>query len=677
MRSDRATASCCGANAPKQVRTNPNKIFLSALVAAILCAAAANVRAQATSTADQISNPGAVPATKKVQDTGKDKQEPTTPVRQPSARDKREAVKLFVRAAKLYEASQFEEAEALDERAATLDPTNTNYAAAAALARSHAVTAYVQKAAASRTRGDESAARESLTRALQLDPKNAIAAQHVDELAGDELRGMTKPLYVDDANRIGPPLELKPNKELHSFHAYKNVRQITIEVFKAYGIEAVIDDSMRSQPMHFDLDDVDFYTATRLLSLSSLSFYTPIDSHRVIVARDTPNLRTQYERMELETIYLPGLSEKDRTDVQTLAKTIFNLDHATLDATAGTLTIRALPATLDAFNATLQQLLDGKSQVMLDVKMYQLAFTKGRNTGAQLPQQMSVFPVGIEAQQIISQNQALVDQLISSGLVKAGDIWAILGLLYASGQVNNPVLTSILSGGGGFFGGGSSITGITPMNTTIHLQINSADTRALDTIQLRLGHDEKGTIKSGVRYPITTSSYSSSLSKGTSIAGLNIPGLSSSLSSLASSSLSGLGSVPMIEYQDIGLTLTATPEVTRDDDVALTLDLKLTSLSGQSVNSVPVLNNRSFSGVVTLKQGEAAVLVSNVDKEESKAMSGQPGLTDIPGLNNLSNVNNSSTLTRLVVVMTPYVVRGTQRGGHSIMMRVERKRPGS
>lgn len=677
MSSGRATAPRCGAEKPNRVVGIPIKILSSIFVAAVFCAAIAELRAQ-TSTAAQINSPGTVPTTKaqgKNQD--KSKQEPAAPVKQPSTREKREAVKLFVRAAKLYEASKFEEAEALDEKAAALDPTNTNYAAAAALAKSHAVTAYVQKAAASRTRGDESGARESLSRALQLDPKNVIAAQHVDELAGDEVRGLAKPLYVDDADRIGPPLEIMPSKERHSFHLNKSMRQIITDVFKAYGIETIIDDSMRAQMGRFDVDDVDFYTAAKLLSMITVSFYTPIDAHRVIVARDTPNLRTQYERMELETIYLPGLSEKDRTEVQTLAKTIFNLDHAALDATAGTLTVRALPATLDAFNATLQQLLDGKSQVVLDVKMYQLSYKKGRNTGSQLPGQMSVFPVGIEAQKILDENQALVQQIISSGLANAGDTWAILGLLYASGQVTDPILTSLITGGGGFFGGGSSITGISPMHTTVNLQINSSDSRELDAIQLRLANDEKGTIKTGVRYPIMTSSYSSALGSKSTLPGVNLPGLSSSLSSLASSSLSSSYNVPMVEYQDIGLTLAATPEVTRDADVVLTLDLKLTALTGQSVNSVPVLNSRAFSGVVTLKKGEAAVLVSNLDKEESKALSGAPGLTDIPGLNNVSSVDSTGSLTKLVIVMTPYVVRGTQAGGHSQMMRVERKRAGS
>lgn len=668
MKIGRASASGCQAQTPNQSSTNPVKILITVLVAALLNATAANCCAQTTSAAMQIGTPGAAPSAQAT-----NKNVPGDATRQPGTRQKREAVKLFVRAAKLYEASHFEEAEALYEKAATLDPTNPNYAAAAALAKSHAVTAYVQKAAASRARGDESSAREDLSRALQLDPRNPMVAQHVDELAGDATRGTIKPLYVDDANRIGPPVELLPNMERHSFHLHGNMRQIITEVFRSYGIEAVIDDSVRAQTARFDVDNLDFSTAARLLSLITLSFYTPIDAHKVIVARDTPNLRQQYERLELETIYLPGMTEKDRSDIQTLAKNIFNLDHAVLDATAGTLTVRALPETLDAFNRTLQDLLDGRSQIMLDVKMYQLAYTKGRTTGAQLPQQMSVFDLASEEQQLLNENQALVQQIISSGLASANDPLAILALLLASGQVSDPVLQQLINGGVGIIGGGASTTAIGPLSTTVNLQINTSDSRELDSMLLRLGDDEKGTIKSGVRYPITTSSFSNALTATSSIPGLNLPGQSSSLSSLISSELSTVASVPMVEYQDIGLTLSATPEVTRDENVVLTLDLKLTSLSGQTVNNVPVLNNRSFSGVVTLKKGDAAVLVSDLDKEESNALSGQPGLAEIPGLNNVSAVNNSASKSTLVIVVTPQVVRGTQHSGHSQMLRVDRK----
>ena len=57
------------------------------------------------------------------------------------------------------------------------------------------------------------------------------------------------------------------------------------------------------------------------------------------------------------------------------------------------------------------------------------------------------------------------------------------------------------------------------------------------------------------------------------------------------------------------------------------MDMKLTALGSSSINGVPILNNRSYSGVATVKDGAAVVLVSQVDKEESRALSGIPGLT--------------------------------------------------
>ena len=64
--------------------------------------------------------------------------------------------------------------------------------------------------------------------------------------------------------------------------------------------------------------------------------------------------------------------------------------------------------------------------------------------------------------------------------------------------------------------------------------------------------------------------------------------------------------------------------------------MKITALSGAAINGNPILNNRAYSGVVTLKQGEAVVVASELDKSQSRAISGTPGISEIPGLNNLT-----------------------------------------
>jgi general secretion pathway protein D len=128
----------------------------------------------------------------------------------------------------------------------------------------------------------------------------------------------------------------------------------------------------------------------------------------------------------------------------------------------------------------------------------------------------------------------------------------------------------------------------------------------------------------------------------------------------------------MIQYQDLGLTLKATPKVMRGDDVALTLDLSLSSLSGSSIDGNPILNNQSYSGVVTLKVGQAAVVAAELSRSQSRAISGTPGLSEIPGLNNATDKNVQMDYATLVIVMTPHVVRGTQAAGHTPMMLVDK-----
>jgi type II secretory pathway component GspD/PulD (secretin) len=144
------------------------------------------------------------------------------------------------------------------------------------------------------------------------------------------------------------------------------------------------------------------------------------------------------------------------------------------------------------------------------------------------------------------------------------------------------------------------------------------------------------------------------------------------LSSLLSQANSGQQTIPQIEYQDLGLTFKATPRVTREGEVALTMDLKITALGGSALNGVPILNNRSYSGVARVKEGSGVVLVSAVDKEESHALSGWPGLTEVPGLNTVTNTDVQRNYASLVIIVTPHVIRGTQAAGHSPMLRIER-----
>ncbi len=594
---------------------------------------------------------------------------PAEEAKPPRSSDRRRAAELYLSASKLFLNRQFEEALKEYKQAAALDPANADYRMAADVARSHAVTALVQAAAKDRLLGNDADARAALARALALDPTNFEASQHLDELAGDAARAEPEPLYKQSSGELGAAVPLEPASGARSFHLHADERQVIEQVFKAYGLTAMLDDSVRPTQVRLDLDGASFDEAARVLGLVTDSFYVPMDAHGVVVAADTRERRQRFTPQELETVYMGGLSDDDLTQVEALAKNVFNVPEVKADPSAHTITLRAPASSLNAFNATMRDLLDGRSQVLLDVRLIQVAHTSTRNTGAQLPQTMTAFNVYAEEQSILAANQSLVQEIISSGLASANNPLAILAILIASGQVPS----SLLSSGFATFGGGLAQSAIAPGTATLSLNLNTSDSRELDQIQLRLQDGEEGTLKLGEKYPIQTSSYSSLSPSVPNIPGLTGAGSSSSLSSLLSS-LSSVPNIPMVQYEDLGLTLKATPRVLRNGDVALSVDMKLDALSGASIDGNPVLNNQAYSGVVMVKEGEAAVVATEVDKSESLAISGTPGLSEIPGMNNLTGKDFEKNYATIVIVMTPHVVRGTQAAGHTPMMRVEKSR---
>jgi hypothetical protein len=597
---------------------------------------------------------------------------PAAKTKPPKASDKRRAAKLYLDSSRLFEKEQFEAAMEGYQKAAALDPSNRDYPLAIEVARSHLVTALIQTAAKDRMRGDPAGARVALTRALELDPANAQVAEHLHELGDDAVLGLQKPLYADSANVAGDAEPLVPDAAQHSFHLHAGTRQMIEQVFKAYGLQANVDDSVRATQARMDIDDATFQQAARVLGLLTNTFYVPVDAHRVLVARDTTNNRREFMRLELETIYLPGLSSTELTEVGNMAKNLFEAQQSVVEQEAGTLTVRAPADTLAALNATLRELIDGRSQVLLEVRLIELAHTSSRNTGAQLPQTLTAFNVYTEEQQILNANATLVQQIISSGLAAPGDTEAIIAILIASGQVTS----AIFSNGFALFGGGLTLSAISPPPVSANFGLNTSDSRELDEMQLRLGDGEKATLKTGMRYPITTSQYSSGVGTG----GVNIPGLTSAGSSAALGGLAGLASqlggagsvVPQVQYQDLGLDLTATPNLMRNGDVALTIEMKIDALAGAALNGVPVLDNRSYSGVVTVQQNHSAVLVSQLNQQETRAISGVPGLSEIPGLNDATGNDRQKNWSTLLIVMTPHVIRGTHAAGHTQPMRVER-----
>ena len=115
---------------------------------------------------------------------------------------------------------------------------------------------------------------------------------------------------------------------------------------------------------------------------------------------------------------------------------------------------------------------------------------------------------------------------------------------------------------------------------------------------------------------------------------------------------------PGSEYEDIGLKIKATPQLHDTKDVTLQLEFEIKSLSGSSINGIPVISNRTVTQTVRLKEDETSLITGLLSDNETKTLSGIPGLAQLPGIGYAFGTrNNSYSNDELLFLITPRRVR--------------------
>ena len=562
--------------------------------------------------------------------------------------------------------------------AAQLDPESPIYAAAVGVARQRRLAELVRQVTAARTSGDEGKAQTLLAEAGAIDPDSPLVLEHAQPTmsAAAPMPATASPASsqitaaaVSDPTTNAPqpwrivpnlagPIHLAPSLAPQNFDLSGDSTSIIRGVLQAYGIHAIIDDTVEHKVLRFRLDKVSYAEAIRALSTMANVFLVPVDPTTAIAAKDDDATRKRLEHQLEETLYLPGLPAAEFTDIAQSLRGIFTGITLYADQGQSALVIRAPEDILAALNQTVHGLEETSGEVVIEVRLYEVDTSKMVNAGANIPNQFGLFNVDQAAAQLVSQNSSLVQQAIAQGLISStASNFEIAAALIGSGLVKSSLLNSTI----GVFGGGLMRTGITETGSLgVNLGLNSSETRTLDDIQLRVRDRETGAFREGTRYPVTTSTYSVGLS-GSAASALGSAGNATingvSLASLLSQTTGTSTTIPQITYEDLGVSLDATPVIEKSGRIDMKLDLKIEALTGNSVNNIPVLASRDFKSTLTVAEGQSALLSSLVSNSEINAMSGLPGISELPGFQVPINENVQKQTTQLVVVVTPHVVR--------------------
>jgi hypothetical protein len=113
---------------------------------------------------------------------------------------------------------------------------------------------------------------------------------------------------------------------------------------------------------------------------------------------------------------------------------------------------------------------------------------------------------------------------------------------------------------------------------------------------------------------------------------------------------------PTFTFEDLGLILKVTPTVHSAEEVSLDVEAEFKLLGASSYNGIPVIANRKFQGKVRLRSTEWAVVAGLFTDEQSRAISGIPGLVDIPAFGVALRENTKSkTQNNVLIVIKPTV----------------------
>ena len=301
----------------------------------------------------------------------------------PSARDVKQAHIAFAKGLKLQNSKRYEDAFAAFDEASRLVPQDTEYLSARELLKSQLVFAHNERGNALLAESHREAAAAEFRTALALDPDNDSVRQRLAEALVDPGSSSQedRPELLNSAE-----IHLQPKKDSATFRYRGDVRGMYNELATAYGLTVQFDDSVPAKPVRFFVEDVDFFTALKLAGRVSKTMWTPLDAHQMLIAADNPENHRQFDQMSLGTFLVPASAgtPQEANELVLAIRNVCDFQKIT-SGQGGTFDVRAPQASLAACTRLLQQLTNGRPQVMIDVRVFQISHNLTRNIGLHIP----------------------------------------------------------------------------------------------------------------------------------------------------------------------------------------------------------------------------------------------------------------------------------------------------
>jgi len=438
---------------------------------------------------------------------------PTLPAQDPQAPNaKREAERSFVKpdpkhAKKLVEQATKEEAagdyvRALSdyEEAARYAPFDVTIVGKSASLRSRLLREHLDGAERLAVEGNIDGATQQLAAALEIDPGNPAILERLQQI-GSMKETPTGERRAEPAE--GLP-QIAPEKTNKSFNLQTDLKSAYEQVAQAFGVKASFDTDLQARPTRLHLQEVDFYTAMKVLGMETGTFWHAVDSKQFFVAADTAEKRRLFDP-EIEQTF-PLTSSVTSSEVGEVVRAIRELTgiaRVSQSNSNHSITVRGTVQRVHLAEEIVRNLEHGPGEVLLEIDLLEVDRTNARNLGITWPANQRLVPVPANLANSLRSAPDLTSLLTLLAQVFGGPAGALAAGGIASLASSIPAVAAV--------GGGQSTYLLALPTLSAQFSEGLSLVHSGRQILLRAQDGKPATFFVGDRVPITLSLLSGSL----------------------------------------------------------------------------------------------------------------------------------------------------------------------
>jgi general secretion pathway protein D len=510
---------------------------------------------------------------------------------------------------------------------------------------------HVDRGRVLRQSGDVDGAINEFARALQIDPGNQAAAQELQitqkpapgakavaptgtnsqalSNAGPGATALVPGVdeetphqreVREDVASLGGPVQLQPvSNDPITLHMVEDTKVIYQAIGKAAGLNVIFDPDYTSKRIPVDLTNVSLYDALRIVGTLSGTFWKPVTANTIFVAQNNRTKRTDLDDQAIQTFYLTNVSQQnDANEIMIALRNLLDPSiKVYLVASQNAIVLRASPDELILAEKIINDLDRTRPEVVVDVAVLEVNRQKERNLGITLPQSFGIAPQQSNYNQLSSTSTSTTT---TSGTTSTTNTTSGL-TLNTLANLNATNFAVTITGG------------------QVNALLTDSDTRILQNPRIRATDGQRSTLKIGSKIPVATGSYNAGVSTG----------------------IASLGVQTQFQYLDVGVNIDMTPTVHYDREISLKLKIEVSSENGSSTISgvtEPIISQRVAEQVIQLKDGEPSLLAGILTNQDTKNVSGTPGLGELPILKYFfASQDKIQQSDEIVFLLIPHIVR--------------------